>query len=73
MKLLTYQTDKDMKQIDASKHKLSWNLKNFQWEFLLSRSGLMIRLVSGVASLIPSLTQWVKDPVSPQLWHRSQM
>ena len=27
----------------------------------------------GIANLIPSLAQWVKDQAFPQLWHRSQL
>ena len=39
-------------------------------EFLLWLSGLIIQLVSGVASSVSGLVQWVKDPAFLRLWHR---
>ena len=48
----------------CSAHQTCW-----PWEFQLWRSGLMIWLLYGGASLISGPEQWVKDPVLPQLWH----
>ena len=41
-----------------------------------SGGGSAVRILTSInedASLIPGLTQWVKDPASRELWCRSQM